>query len=158
MMALRHRLTLLTAGTVGVTVVLISLVAYVALRSELRGQVDDALRDAVRADRARARLRADRAALGERLPPPAARAGGPTGPVQIISADGDVVLAARGRPARPGRRRRPRASPAARRGALLRDTHADGVHLRVLTVAAAGGGAVQFVRSLAQRRRDARRA
>ena len=37
MMALRHRLTILTATTVGITVVLISVVAYVALRSELRG-------------------------------------------------------------------------------------------------------------------------
>ena len=43
MMALRHRLTLLAAGTVGVTVVLVAIVAYVVLRNELRGQVDDAL-------------------------------------------------------------------------------------------------------------------
>ena len=43
MMALRHRLTLLAAATVGVTVVLVAIVAYVVLRSELRGQVDQAL-------------------------------------------------------------------------------------------------------------------
>jgi len=43
-MALRHRLTLLAAGTVGVTVVLVCAVAYLVLRHELRGQVDDALR------------------------------------------------------------------------------------------------------------------
>ena len=43
MMALRHRLTILAAGTVGVTVVLVSVVAVLVLRSELRGQVDHAL-------------------------------------------------------------------------------------------------------------------
>src|SRR3712207_8393951 len=35
MMALRHRLTLLAAVTVGVTVVLVSVVAYLVLRNEL---------------------------------------------------------------------------------------------------------------------------
>ena len=42
--ALRARLTLMSALIVGVTLVLASLVAYAAVRSQQRGQVDDALR------------------------------------------------------------------------------------------------------------------
>ena len=43
-MALRARLTLMSAVIVGVTLVLASLVAYAAVRGQQRGQVDDALR------------------------------------------------------------------------------------------------------------------
>ena len=43
-MALRGRLTLMSALIVGVTLVLASVVAYAAVRNQLRGQVDDALR------------------------------------------------------------------------------------------------------------------
>src|SRR5687767_13469634 len=42
-MQLRHRLVLLAAGTVGVTVLLASVICYFAMRAELRGQVDGAL-------------------------------------------------------------------------------------------------------------------
>ena len=42
-MGLRTRLTLLAAGVVGITVVLASVVCYLAMRGELRAQVDDAL-------------------------------------------------------------------------------------------------------------------
>ena len=76
MMALRHRLTILTAATVGITVVLISVVAYVALRSELRGQVDDALYSQYQQVRATGRLHR---APGLRVPRPVRarrRAGG----------------------------------------------------------------------------------
>ena len=42
-MPLRTRLTLLTAGTVALTVVLASLVCYFAMRGSLRAQVDEGL-------------------------------------------------------------------------------------------------------------------
>jgi hypothetical protein len=92
MMALRHRLTLLAAGTVGVTVLLVSVVAYLVLRSELRGQVDDALA----AQYEQVAGRADRFGLGPRLrfPAPPARGGAPSGPVQLLTPDGDVLLRA----------------------------------------------------------------
>ena len=43
-MTLRRRLTLMSALAVGVTVALASLVCYLAMRSELRTQVDRRLR------------------------------------------------------------------------------------------------------------------
>ena len=148
MIALRHRLTLLVAGTVGVTVVLVAIVAYVALRSELRGQVDDGLYAQYGQVQ---RLVARELGPGRelRLPPPSTRSGNPNGPAQLLG-PGGVVL------------KRPadadisvpvddvdREVAAGQRRTVLRDTHAEGVHLRVLTVALPGGRAIQLVRSLA---------
>jgi len=148
MIALRHRLTLLVAGTVGVTVVLVAIVAYVALRSELRGQVDDGLYAQYGQVQ---RLVARELGPGRelRLPPPSTRSGNPNGPAQLLGHGGDVL-------------KRPadadisvpvddvdREVAAGQRRTVLRDTHAEGVHLRVLTVALPGGRAIQLVRSLA---------
>ena len=148
MIALRHRLTLLVAGTVGVTVVLVAIVAYVALRSELRGQVDDGL--SAQYEQVQ-RLVARELGPGPdlRLPQPSTRSGNPNGPAQVLG-PGGIVL------------RRPadtdilvpvddvdREVAAGQRRTVLRDTYADGVHLRVLTVALPGGRAIQLVRSLA---------
>ena len=144
MMALRHRLTFMAAGTVGITVVLISIVAYVALRSELRGQVDDALSAQLQQVRETGRLIMR---PGMDFPAPPSRNGGPSGPIQVLTSTGDVFFRAQGDllvPVDGG----DRAVAAGRRGTLLRDTGAGGVHLRVLTVAVPGGGAIQFVRSL----------
>jgi two-component system sensor histidine kinase MprB len=145
MMALRHRLTLLAASTVGVTVVLVSLVAFLVLRNELRGQVDDALA----AQYAQVAGSADRSGFGPRLrfPAPPARGGAPSGPVQLLDSAGDVLLRARSDLLVPVDDD-DRAVAAGRHSALLRDTRADGVHLRVLTVAVADGGAIQVARSL----------
>jgi two-component system sensor histidine kinase MprB len=145
MMALRHRLTLMAAGTVGITVVLVSIGAFLVLRSVLRGQVDDALA----AQYTQAATRTDRFGFGPelRFPAPPARGGAPSGPVQLLNADGDSLL--------PPQSDLPvpidaadRAVAAGRQRILLRDTRADGVHLRVLTVAVPGGGAIQLARSL----------
>ncbi len=146
MMALRHRLTILAAATVGVTVVLISVVAYVVLRGELRGQVDDSL--AAQYQQAREnRLLLRPMGRGERFPPPPARDGGPSGPVQVFDLDGDVVVEAQGDLVIPIDDA-DRAVAAGSRPPLLRDVSSDGVQLRVLTVPLARGhGAVQFVRS-----------
>jgi two-component system sensor histidine kinase MprB len=143
MMALRHRLTLLTAGTVCVTVVLISVVAYVALRNELRGQVDEALT----AQLQRVRDTGDLGVRpGLRFPQPSARSGGPSGPVQVITASGDIFIEAQGDLGVPVERA-DRTVALGRVGTLTRDTESDGVHMRVLTVAIPGG-AIQFARSL----------
>ena len=87
MMALRHRLTILTAGTVGVTVVLVSLVAYLALRSELRGKVDQAITAQYQQFRVTGRLAIRR---NFDFPVPTARDGDPFGPVQVIDVGGAV--------------------------------------------------------------------
>ncbi len=147
-MTLRRRLTLLSAAIVGVTVVLVSIVAYLALRGELRGQVDDALRAQYQRVRVVGELRGPDAAL--RVPPPPAREGEAVGPTQLLSARGDVVFV---RP-EDGNLRVPvdsqdRAVAAAgTETVLLRDTDVEGVHMRALTVGLPGGGAIQIVRSL----------
>ncbi|MBA3747045.1 MAG: HAMP domain-containing histidine kinase, partial [Solirubrobacterales bacterium] len=144
MMALRHRLTILAAGTVGVTVVLISLVAYLVLRSELRGQVDDAL--SAQLEQVRQTGNLDGIPRDRIFPPPPARAGGPAGPVQVISFSGDIVIPARG-DLRVPVDGSDRAVALGRHARLLRDSRLGGVHLRVLTVPLADGGAIQFARS-----------
>ena len=144
MTALRHRLTILTAATVGITVVLISLVAYVALRSELRGQVDDALYSQYEQVRQTGSLTVRR---GLEFPDPSARSGESGGLVQVITRGGDIYVRAQGDLAVPvDGDDRLVAGGGAR--TVLRDTHSGDVHLRVLTVAVPAGGAIQFVRSL----------
>jgi len=147
MMALRHRLTLLAAVTVGVTVVLVSVVAYVVLRSELRRQVDDSLATRYAQIERTAQRFGPIQALGVRLPPPAGRAGDPTGPVQYLSADGSVLRTAQSDFAVPVDEDDRNVAGGARR-AVLRDVDINGLHVRVLTVAQPGG-AFQFAHSLA---------
>ena len=150
MTKLRHRLTLLAAGTVGVTVVLVSVVAYVVLRSELRGQVDEALAAQYAQIQRSARGERFGRALGEQLPVPSVRSGGTGGPVQLIGPDGDVVFRSRGDLTVPVDEADRAIAGGGEERAALRDTRsADGVHLRVLTVAFPAGGAIQLARSLA---------
>ena len=143
-MKLRHRLTILAAATVGITTILISFAAYVALRSELRGQVDDAL-----ADQYQQALEIDVPVQpAMRYPAPSARSGGPAGLVQVITGAGDIYSRTPSDLVAPVDAE-DRAVALHRRAALLRDTHSGDVHLRVLTVPARQlGFAVQFVRSL----------
>ncbi|MGH2943420.1 MAG: sensor histidine kinase, partial [Solirubrobacteraceae bacterium] len=147
MTALRHRLTLLAAVTVGVTVVLVSVVAYLVLRSELRSQVDDALGTRYAQIARVAERFGPIQALGVRLPPPASRAGDPSGPVQYLSAEGEVLRSVRSDFTVPVDHE-DRVVAGGGRAALLRDVDVDGLHLRVLTVAQPGG-AFQFAHSLA---------
>jgi len=147
MMTLRHRLTLLVAGTVGVTVLLVSIVAYLALRSELRGQVDDGLQ--AQYERVQSVV-AENFGPGPalRLPEPSTRSGNPNGPAQLLGPQGKVLRpAATDIPVPVDELDREVAD--GRRRTVLRDIEADGVHLRVLTVALPTGGAIQLVRSLA---------
>jgi two-component system sensor histidine kinase MprB len=145
MTALRHRLTLLAAGTVCITVVLVCMVAYLVLRSELRSQVDEALRQQyVALQRLPGPIDAT---PGEHFFVPAPGVGEPSGPAQVISPGGEVLAPA------DSLLRVPvddedRAIARGERGPAIRDMNATGVHLRVLTIPARGGGAIQLVRSL----------
>ncbi|MBW3653206.1 MAG: hypothetical protein KY433_06355, partial [Actinobacteria bacterium] len=95
MMALRHRLTILAAATVGVTVVLVSVAAYFVLRDELRSQIDEGLAEQyAQVQRPAARVLRS-AEHGFRFPAAPARAGSPSGPVQLLASDGEVVVAAK---------------------------------------------------------------
>lgn len=140
-MTLRRRLMALSAVVVGSTLVIASLVAYLALRGELRGQVDDALRDQAR--------------LATRIPvpPPGAEPftvevpelsparGAPRAIVQVVRPDGSVV--------RQGTDILLPATGGAPEGDVrLRDAEVDGVHLRVADVGLPGGGILQLGRSL----------
>ena len=146
-MSFRLRLTLATAAAVAVAVVVASIAAYLFVRSELLGQVDDALR-------ARAGQLADR-------PLPVAR--DPNGRLVLFDrgpdgiGGGSVFLQAvrsDGAVARP-----PDQAPfpvtartlAVARGAgddYLSDATVAGTHVRVLTVPAGAGFALQLVRPL----------
>ncbi|MDQ3677160.1 MAG: HAMP domain-containing histidine kinase [Actinomycetota bacterium] len=146
-MALRHRLTLLAAAIVGVTVVLVSIVAYVALRSELRGQVDDALK----AQHARVLSIGERFGPGPalRVPAPPLREGEAAGPAQLLSPSGEVLRPADTDLRVPVDDRDRAVATGEAERVLLRDTEVDGLHLRAMTVRLPDGGAIQVVRSLA---------
>ncbi|CAN5231296.1 hypothetical protein BH20ACT16_BH20ACT16_05980 [soil metagenome] len=149
MMALRHRLTLLAAATVGVTVVLVSVVAYYVLRNELRTQVDDGLAAQYVQVQRIAREFGPGPALGLRVPAPSAREGGLNGPVQLLSSAGQVAFRDDDSDVVVPVDARDRAVARGVRRTELRDVEsADGVHLRVLTVQLSGGGAIQLARSL----------
>ena len=139
-MTLRRRLMLMSALAVGVTVALASLVCYLAMRSELRGQVDRRLR-------AQGDLVERIGALGGgQLPAPSRRSGGPAEFSQVVGPDGGVSdrLGGLAIAVAPG----DRAAAGAGGKPFLSDRSAGGVHLRVMTVPIEGAGAVQLGRSL----------
>jgi two-component system sensor histidine kinase MprB len=130
----------MSALAVGVTVALASLVCYLAMRSELRGQVDRRLRaqgDLVE------RIGALR---GGPLPAPPRRSGGPAEFSQVVGPDGGVSerLGGLAIAVDPG----DRAAAGGGGVPFLSDRSAGGVHLRVMTVPIEGVGAVQLGRSL----------
>ncbi len=147
-MALRARLTLMSAVVVGVTLVLASVVAYAAVRSQQRGQVEDALRgNAAFYQRLAARLSgAPQGPPRERTPPP--NLGGPGGYAQLVRPDGSVIeLVPGGGLALPVTREAIATAQGGSDGGFS-DAHAEGLHLRVLTAPLGPVGAVQVARSL----------
>jgi two-component system sensor histidine kinase MprB len=141
----RRRLILLSAAAVAVAVVLASGIAFVVVRSELRGQVDDQLRQIV-----------DEIVVPTRVPTPGGRSvvvippdefGGAAGYAQVVQPDGtvlrplgtavevpvdsDAIAVARGDS-----------------GSYFSDREIEGTHARVLTTPLPTGGAVQAVQSL----------
>ncbi len=175
-MTLRARIAAVAALAVALAVVATAVFTYVAVRSSLRGEIDDSL-----TSRASGLSGAGGGAGGPGAPPPAREGGAaPPPPVrggppavllqrgrefrrrlappaepfggqgayaQFISPDGDVL-----RP--PGRAQGLPVSAEARRLARdggdshLADATVDGTHVRVLTSPQPGGGAVQVARSL----------
>ena len=150
-MTLRRRI----AGTAGLAVAIVVLAVaigvYLAIRSQLRGEVDSALRD--RAQPVAQLVFGGRPAFGgPGRPPPlgphdAARFGGAQGYVQLLAPDGDTYRPAEESGELPVSNRE-RAIALSGRGQSLRDVHVDGAHLRLLTVGAGPAGAVQVARPL----------
>ena len=148
-MALRARLTLMSAVIVGVTLVLASLVAYAAVRGQQRGQVDDALRgNAAFYQRLAARAGGGPppGQPGERTPPPSL--GGPGGYAQLVRPNGNAIeLGPAGGPALPVTGET-LATADGQSGGGFSDHRIEGLHLRVLTAPLGVVGAVQVARSL----------
>jgi two-component system sensor histidine kinase MprB len=148
---LRARIAAASGLAVALAVIAAAAAVYLGVRGQLRGEVDESLRE-------RAGLLAGFGGPGAPGPPrgdgpfgvPERRPvpfGGPEGYVQLVLPDGRVV----GRPAVTERipvEEGAREIAADGTGADLTDMTVDGVHLRVLTQGLGGGGAVQVARPL----------
>jgi two-component system sensor histidine kinase MprB len=149
-MTLRRRVTLMSALVVGATLVLASAVCFLVMRGELRGQIDDSLRQ--QGDQV-ARVGPGAGVLGgfpRRVPQPQRRTGSPQGYVQFVGVDGAVRRPATTTdPILPVTAETRALARSTTIRAILEDAHADSVHVRMLTVALPGRGAVQLARSLA---------
>ena len=147
-MSFRHRLVLLSAAAVAAAVVLSSAIVFLVVRGELRGQVDDELRDLVR----------DIAISGQLPSPPpsndreafvlpSARLGGPVGYAQIVQPDGTVITPRGEHLALPVDRRTLAVATGDGRP-FFQDETIDGVHTRIFTTRIPPGITVQAVRAL----------
>ena len=140
---LRRRMTIAVAIAVAVAVALSALVAYLAVRGSIRGEVDRALEEQ--------RLAPLPPGLGERrgprFRPLPARFGGPTPFIQVIDA-GDLARPIGTELVEIPVEDRARDVAAGVAQPYFADAHVGGTHTRVLTVPAGGGYAVQFGRSL----------
>ena len=148
-MTLRRRLTLLAAGSVALAIVLAAVIVYFAVRSELRGQVDDSLR--ATAGSVAGAVPGPRGQLPPDILFPGPGAPAPPGLssvfVQRIAPDGSLS-----RPPLVGATLPVGAADdeiaAAGEGEEFSEADVDGQHLRVLTRGIAGGGAIQVASSL----------
>jgi two-component system, OmpR family, sensor histidine kinase MprB len=146
--SLRTRLTIVAAAAVAIAIALASVGVYVAARSVLRGQVDDALQERAR----EATLVARPGGFIVRLPN--TPFGGPGVFAQLVPADDELEV--------PLESRLP-VTDAARevaggeRGSYFEDRTVSGIHLRVLTDQIAPGIAVQVARPLEEVDRTMRR-
>jgi two-component system, OmpR family, sensor histidine kinase MprB len=151
-MTIRARLTTVAAISVALSIVLVSLILYLAVRAELRGQVDRSLQAA---------------SVGV-LPPPAAAASGDRrlgGEITLPTSRGGVsalvqfVIAGRGglepplfdlrRPTLPIDARA-RAVAAGRGRPFFRDANVRGLHVRIYTTRLPSGIGVELARSLGE--------
>ncbi|HEU0022984.1 MAG TPA: HAMP domain-containing protein, partial [Thermoleophilaceae bacterium] len=149
-MTLRARIAAAGSLAVAVTVLLAAVIVYLAVRAELRGEIDSALKGT--ADRiAQARLEGGYfAGPGpDRFEAPAVPFGGATGYIQLITPGGDVFPPLREEsrlPVESGAR----AMAQAGGGERLTDQRVRGTNLRVLTRGIQGGGALQVARPLTE--------
>ena len=160
-MSLRGRIALVAGVAVAIAVIGVAAGSYAAVRSQLRGEIDDSLRARARSfhhqpdadgrrppppkpgEQGEPRPHGGRD-LSER-PPPAF--GGAAGYVQVVGPDGTVSK-------EPGEssslpvEKRAREIARSGTGRYFTDMHVKGTHLRVLTEGIGGDGAVQVARPL----------
>jgi two-component system, OmpR family, sensor histidine kinase MprB len=147
-MTLRRRVTLMSALVVGATLVLASGVCYFVMRGELRGQIDDSLREQGAQVARIPPQRVNAEDFPRRVPQPQRRTGASQAYVQFVSADGVARRPPGTSEPRLPITARTKAIAEAGRGRTLVDAQADGAHVRLLTVGVSGRGAVQLARSL----------
>jgi two-component system, OmpR family, sensor histidine kinase MprB len=148
---LRARIAAAAGLAVALAVIAVAAAVYLGVRSQLRGEVDESLRDrtgaVVRFGGPGGLPDAGHDELpGLRRPPPEPF-GGPQGYVQLVLPSGRTLS----RPGAEGRlpvEERTREIAAEGSGSYLTDMTVDGVHLRVLTEALPGAGALQVARPL----------
>jgi two-component system, OmpR family, sensor histidine kinase MprB len=146
-MSFRARLALVATAAVALAIVLASVVVYVVVRDQLRGTVDNALKDRA-AELSRFPLRAFQAgdqAFLERGP----GLGGAPGYIQVVTLDGDTIRAPDATVALPVSDH-VLSVAAGQSGAFFSDARVSGVHLRVLTIPGNSGFAVQIARPLTE--------
>jgi two-component system sensor histidine kinase MprB len=156
-MTFTRRLTLVAAAAVAVIAVLGSILTYVLVRNELRGEVDRSLRLSGRASQRLARVRLppglrafpSAGAPAVRFPAPPVRPGEPNLFFQVVSEGGQVTRVRTGGATLPVTGRVREVAGGGSKPFLL-DAHVRGQHVRVLVTRVAAGRAVMFGRSLSE--------
>jgi two-component system sensor histidine kinase MprB len=148
---LRARIAAAAGLAVALAVIAAAVAVYLGVRSQLRGEVDESLRDrtgaVVRFGGPGGLPHAGPDELPGLTRPPPEPFGGPVGYVQLVLPSGRTLS----RPGAEGRlpvEERTREIAAEGSGSYLTDMTVDGVHLRVLTEALPGAGALQVARPL----------
>jgi two-component system, OmpR family, sensor histidine kinase MprB len=142
----RARLALVAASAVALAVLLASAVVYVVVRDELRGTVDDALRDRA-AEISRFPLRAIQE--GDRPVLQGPGLGGAPGYIQVVQSDGTTIRPPEERVELPVSAH-VLAVANGNGGPFFSDIHVSDVHLRVFTIPGSSGFAVQIARPLTE--------
>ena len=145
-MSFRARLALVAAAAVALAVVLASAVVYIVVRDELRGTVDDALRDRA-AEISRFPLRAIQE--GDRPVLEGPGLGGAPGYIQVVQSDGTTIRPPEERVELPVSDHVLSVANG-KGGPFFSDTHVSDVHLRVFTIPGSSGFAVQIARPLTE--------
>ncbi len=144
-MSFRTRLTLAIALAVAVAVAGASAITYVLVRGELRGEVDDGLRERVGSVRLHVVTDQDGDPFLD-LPP--ARFGGAEGITQLVTSAGEAIRSPAASVELPVSKRA-RLTAAGERGSFFADVSVAGTHLRVFTVPVDRPGlALQIARPL----------
>jgi two-component system sensor histidine kinase MprB len=142
----RTRLTLAVALAVAIAVAGASAITYVLVRNELRGQLDDDLRE--RGTDVHLRVGTNRVTGEPQLELPPDPFGGAAGVAQLITADGDAILTEDATVELPVSAEA-RRTAAGRDGAFFSDERVSGTHLRVYTLPTNRPGlALQIARPL----------
>ncbi len=158
-MTFRNRLTFVAAAAVAVAIAIASAGVYVAVRSVLRGQVDDALRSRLQAASSIVvPAEVEQAQLVDRLQLslPDEPLGGAQGVIQLVAARG-APDRPKGEEEGPPVSRRTREVAAGLAGEFFDDAHVQGTHVRILTAPFRPGLAIQVARPLDEVDRTLRR-